>query len=255
MAAFGSLPLFERLVYAVVGVWILAMIGLPIVRWTLGETAMPAGISVNVIIQIVAVLITLAHGLGARRALLVAALVVPAAWLVEYVGSTTGVPFGAYHYTDRLHPQIGGVPVLIPFAWLMMLPPAWALAYRIAGVRKAAFVAVSALAFTAWDLFLDPQMVGWGLWTWHDVGAFHFFGIPCSNYGGWLLASALLTALMLPFLRIDRLPQRPLLIIYAITWLFEAIGQLFFWGLPGPALVGFLGMGAMLGWALRAKAI
>ncbi len=33
--------------------------------------------------------------------------------------------------------------------------------------------------------------------------------------------------------------------IYAITWALQFIGQLFFWGLPGPALVGSLVMGAV----------
>ena len=43
-------------------------------------------------------------------------------WTAEAIGSKTGFPFGAYHYTDRLQPQLLGVPLLIPLAWLMMLP-------------------------------------------------------------------------------------------------------------------------------------
>lgn len=246
------LPRFERVVYLVVALWIVTMIALPITRWIWGDAAMPAGITLSVMVQSLAVLVILVHSWGIRRAALVIALVLPAAWLAEYVGSSTGIPFGAYHYTDKLHPQIGGVPALIPLAWLMMLPPAWAVAHRVTrGRGKAAFVVVSALAFTAWDLFLDPQMVAWSLWVWEAPGAFHYFGIPWVNFLGWLLASGAITALVLPLLRLDRLSLRPLLIIYAITWIFETIGQLLFWGLPGSALVGFVVMGTLLLRALK----
>jgi hypothetical protein len=51
---------------------------------------------------------------------------------------------------------------LVPLAWLMMLPPAWAVARLVAGGPGIAFILTAALAFTAWDLFLDPQMVAWG---------------------------------------------------------------------------------------------
>ena len=140
------------------------------------------------------------------------------------------------------------MPLLVPLAWLMMLPPAWAVAQRITGrVSGVAFVAVSALAFTAWDFYLDPQMVHWGLWVWDVSGP--YFGIPLANFAGWLLISALITALARP----PALPQTPLIVIYALVWLIEAIGQVFFWGLRGPALFGFIGMGVFVALAWRAK--
>jgi hypothetical protein len=40
-------------------------------------------------------------------------------------------------------------------------------------------------ALTAWDLFLDPQMVGEGYWTWAKRGVYR--GIPLSNYVGWFV--------------------------------------------------------------------
>jgi putative membrane protein len=101
-------------------------------------------------------------------------------------------------------------------------------------------VVVSALAFTAWDLFLDPQMVDWGLWVWARPGA--YFGIPLANYAGWLLISALITTLARPPI----LSSWPFLIIYALTWLIESVGQVVFWQLHGPAVCGFIGMGAFV---------
>jgi hypothetical protein len=42
-----------------------------------------------------------------------------------------------------------------------------------------------------------------------------------------------------------------LIVIYIITWLLEAIGQIVFWELPATGVVGTLGMGAVLWWGLR----
>jgi putative membrane protein len=44
-------------------------------------------------------------------------------------------------------------------------------------------VVAGAATLTAWDLFLDPQMVGEGYWRWDRLGAYR--GIPLSNYIGW----------------------------------------------------------------------
>jgi putative membrane protein len=133
------------------------------------------------------------------------------------------------------------VPLLIPLAWLMMLPPAWAVGSWLSGTdRGLRFVLVSAGAFTAWDLFLDPQMVAWGYWQWATPGG--YFGIPWLNFGGWFLSSALITLVARP----SALPIKPLLLIYIITWLLQSIGQALFWAMPGPALVGFLVMGSFV---------
>lgn len=254
---FSASTAFDRMVAAFLIVWVLAMISLPILKWVLGEQALPVGISVGVLLQAMAVFSILLWTWGSRRTWFAAGVILVGAWLVEYVGHTTGFPFGAYAYTERLQPQVGGVPLLIPLAWLMMLPSAWAVARRIVRQRAVAwnnglaFVLISALALTVWDLFLDPQMVGWQLWVWDQPGG--YFGIPWVNFAGWLAASALITAIARRLAPLDHLPERPLIAIYAITWALETIGQLCFWNLPGPALVGGAAMGAVLLWALRSN--
>ena len=160
----ASLSPFEGGILLLMVAWALAIISLPLLKWLLGENALPLGISVGVLLQLMTVWAILIWTWGAPRAWRIALMVVACAWLFEYVGRTTGFPFGSYRYTDRLQPQIGGVPLLIPLAWLTMLPPAWAVASRIAsrfGRKRWVFIAVSALAVVVWDLFLDPQMVGW----------------------------------------------------------------------------------------------
>ncbi len=225
--------------------WVLAMVALPIVKAVGGDGPLRAGVALTVLLQAALVLVILVRAWGARRALATAAVVVALGWLVEMVGSHTGVPFGVYQYTDRLGPRLLGVPLVIPLAWLMMLPCAWAVADWLTGGRRdLAFVATSAVAFTAWDLFLDPQMVLWRFWEWGAPGG--YFGIPWVNFAGWLLASAVITAVARP----GPLPAAALVVVYGVTWFLETVGLVAFWGLPGPGMVGGVVMGACLALAL-----
>ena len=231
--------------------WVGATVSLPIVRAAWDDRALRRGMIVGVLLQDAAVISILASAWGWARAITVALMVLVMGWAIEFLGSRTGVPFGRYHYTAHLQPQVGRVPLLIPAAWLMMLPPAWAVAQRITvGTYSAvAFIAVSALAFTAWDLFLDPLMVAWHLWVWERPGG--YFGIPWTNFVGWMLAAASMTALTVP-LWPGPLPTTPLMVVYVLTWLLETVGLGVFWRQPSPAFCGFLGMGGLLLWAWAA---
>ncbi len=236
-------PLHMTLIVA----WLIVMVSLPIVRWTAGDALFNVGVSLSVLVQASAVFVIVCDAWGVKRTAISAVIVALFAWLLEFIGSSTGFPFGDYTYTAALQPQIGHVPLLIPLAWFMMLPVAWAVAELIVGRgNRLRFVLVSALAFTAWDLFLDPQMVGWGYWIWHEPSG--YFGIPWSNYLGWLLGAMLMTVVVAPR-NLGRV-HLPLLLIYTLTWFLESFGLIFFWGQIGPGVVGLLAMGAflMLAW-------
>lgn len=242
--------------FIAIAVWLVVMIAFPIAYWTIGPEVIPVCITMAAVAQAVAVYVAMSARFG-WRTLYYLGGVAAMTWLAEFIGHRTGFPFGEYVYTDVLQPQIGGVPLLIPFAWFMMLPPAWALAQVILGdpakqtvlTYRVRFAAVSALALTAWDLFLDPQMVGWNFWQWaHPEG---YFGIPWSNYAGWLIVSFIVSFVLCP----PAVPKLPLIVIYACVWFLQSVGLALFWGMPEPALVGSVAMAAMLLWAyLRWKA-
>jgi len=230
-------------------IWSLLMVSLPIADWSRGWSALMGAITVGVSITAGLVLILLWEVWGTAPALCAAGSILILSWAAEVIGSRTGVPFGSYNYTDALGPQILYVPFQIPLGWLMMLPPSWAVAQAISGRMNArwkypAFVSLSALAMTAWDLFLDPMMVAWEMWGWEHSGG--YFGIPWSNYLGWLLVSALITILVRP----GKLPVVPLLIVYTAIWLLKSVGLGIFWGYPGAAIIGSIIMGCVtvLGW-------
>ena len=104
-------------------VWLVAMLSMPLTNWAWGE-GIYFHVTASVLIQACLSVSLLARVLGVPRTALAVAIVAVLSWALEAVGSATGVPFGDYHYTDHLQPQIAHVPVLIPAAWMMMLPPA-----------------------------------------------------------------------------------------------------------------------------------
>ncbi len=133
---------------------------------------------------------------GTRRAAGALATVAVGTTVLEHVGTATGLPFGRYHYTGALRPVVGGVPAIVPVAWFAMAVPAREAAHAALGERSSRLrrVGLGAAYLTAWDLFLDPQMVGEGYWVWARRGRYR--GIPVTNYLGWLVGSAAVMALL-----------------------------------------------------------
>jgi putative membrane protein len=139
-------------------------------------------------VAIVVVLATacVAHAAASRGstvAVAVFALTAGPGFAAEVLGVHTGVPFGSYSYGTTLGPRLVGVPVVIGLAWTMLAWPA-AIAARRLVAGFAARVLVGGWALASADLFLDPQMVAAGQWTWHDRSP-HLPGVaavPLSNY-------------------------------------------------------------------------
>jgi uncharacterized membrane protein len=184
------------------------------------------------------------------RAVAAFGAVVATGYAAEWIGVRTGLPFGDYDYSGLLWPQLGGVPVIVALAWGGMGLAAHATAAAAAPESRAGRLALGALALTAWDLFLDPQMIRLNLWTWHDPGPYR--GVPVGNFAGWLLVSLLVMAL------IDRIVADPaarstgLVSIYTVMATMETIGFAAVFDPPDPlvATAGGISMGlfALLAW-------
>ncbi len=171
---------------------------------------------------------------------------------VEALGTATGFPFGAYSYGERLGPALLDVPLLIPMAWCMAAYPMLLLARGLAS-RRWHVVLIGSWTITAWDLFLDPQMVAEGHWTFADPtpalpGA---SGIPLTNYAGWFATGLIIFWVLdhLPRLATDdRMPHLLMLWIYASNVLAAAV----LFGRPAVAVWGGIAMGlTVLPWARR----
>lgn len=163
----------------------------------------------------------------------------------EVVGVHTGFPFGAYAYGPALGPRLLGVPLVVALAWTMLAWPAALVARRLV-TGPVARVAVGAWALASWDLFLDPQLVAAGAWRWTDVGP-HLPGVgdvPLTNYAGWLLVAAALSAGLQWTLRADRGGRDAVPVaLYLWTWAGSALALAAFLDRPAAAAWGALGMG------------
>jgi putative membrane protein len=185
----------------------------------------------------------------------------------EAVGVATGVPFGRYAYAGTLGPQVLGVPVLVPLAWTMMAYPALLLGRRLAGsgtARTARVAVLGGATLAAWDLFLDPQMVAAGHWTWaHPRPSLPGVpAVPLTNAAGWLLVGTLLVAALdrvlaahppshPPDVAREGLPAALLL----WTWLGSTLANLAFFHRPWVALYGGIGLGLLVAPYLRSLAV
>jgi len=101
----------------------------------------------------------------------------------ELMGTSYGIPFGAYSYTALLGMKwFDRVPVLIPLSWFTMSWACWVIArQRSRGVRK---VLLAAALLVAWDLLLDPAMSKvTSYWVWAERGT--YYDMPLLNLVGW----------------------------------------------------------------------
>jgi putative membrane protein len=123
---------------------------------------------------------------------------------------TTGFPYGAFEYGIDLGPMLFGlVPVGLPVFFFPLVLNAYLLVLLLLG-EWAASTPVRLLSVIgtvlAIDLVLDPGAVALGFWTYDGGGA--FYGVPWSNYAGWMLsASVAVLAFDLSFDR-DTLARR-----------------------------------------------
>ena len=173
----------------------------------------------QILIAVAALVVLLVRRAGARW--LPAFLVVYAVSLgAELAGTTSGLPFGPYRYTDGLGIKwLGHVPALIPASWFMMGLPSYAIAARRFAGRAGALrrVALGSFILLSWDFALDPAMsFATKYWIWGTSGP--YYGMPVLNLVGWFATGV---ALMIVFaaMRSDRWVTR-----LPTTWLLGFYG-------------------------------
>ena len=94
------------------------------------------------------------------------------------------------------------------------------------------------------DAVIDPGAAALGFWVWPGGGA--YYGVPLSNYAGWLLSGILATALLLTAGRWSRIP-RPGLLDSAIIATSFWTGAAALSTMMAPTLLGILLFTFLLG--------
>lgn len=112
----------------------------------------------------------------------------------EFVGVTTGLPYGPFHYTDSMGYRLGGI---VPWSVAFVFAPLVLGSMRLAScaTRDARLaIPISSLILVIHDMVLDPAAVSGGYWVWARGGA--YYGVPVSNFIGWLLVGLLASAIL-----------------------------------------------------------
>lgn len=133
-----------------------------------------------------------------RRATLGLGALVVYAFGIELFGVSTGWPYGEFEYAIELGPMIFGVvPVGLPVFFLPLVLNSYLLCLLLLGgaadrraVRLAAVIATVLLV----DFVLDPGAVAVGFWRYLDGGI--YYGVPLSNYLGWVLSATVSVVLL-----------------------------------------------------------
>ena len=163
--------------------------------------ATPASAALQAAIPAISILVpttfAVLHGtrrLGTKTMLVFFLITFVVSWCFESLSIATGFPFGNYHYTDKLGPKLGTVPLLIMPAYFAMCYVSWNLSHAVLdkfnqtsdGLLRFAVPLMASFIMVMWDMCMDPARATLHqAWIWHDGGS--YFGVPFSNFVGWFL--------------------------------------------------------------------
>jgi len=207
-----------------------------------------AGSFVSTLLIALPSFLTLWHYLGPRGAALSLLCVSAFGYAIETTGVVTGFPYGPFYYGDSLGPKAAGlVPYLLPLSWVPLVLGAVAAVAPaatpedIAPPHRAIWVLSAAILLTLVDGVLDPGAVSLGFWVYLEGGP--YYGVPATNFLGWLLSSSVAATILLALGRRKwgRLPPPPGLLDSILIAVAFWVGVSFFSGLIFP-----LGLGVML---------
>jgi putative membrane protein len=174
------------------------------------------------------------------------------AYAIELVGVVTGVPYGEFAYLIDLGPMVlDAVPVGLPVFFLPLVVNSYLLVVLLLGPRATSAglrVGGTLLAVLAMDLVLDPGAVGLGFWA-YEAGGW-YYGVPLSNFAGWLLSGTVSVAVFDAILArgplLDRLEQVPFMLDDVLSFVLLWGGVNLYFGHLWPATVaGLLGLGLL----------
>ncbi len=135
------------------------------------------------------------YSFGWRYALTYIGVTLLFAGIVEQIGVKTGWPFGDHTFNTSLGVRIYGVPLVIPFVWVMLTHPILVVSRRV--TKNWTFIYGGAVVM-AWHLFLDPPLAINHQIQWSITGTRvpTMKELPMSNPVGWLFTGMLLMAVL-----------------------------------------------------------
>jgi uncharacterized membrane protein len=137
---------------------------------------------------------------GLRRALRFFGIAAVLQLAAELTSTRWGVPYGSYSYSGvtRSHEiSISNVPLFVPLSFCTVVWAGRSLAAMWRPARTAwSLVLPGAVGAALLDLIIDPMTLRGGDWFLGRLYSYDaaggFFGVPWSNFGGWVLMSAMI---------------------------------------------------------------
>ncbi len=119
---------------------------------------------------------------------------------IETVGVLTGFPYGQFFYTDMFAYKLFDVtPIIVPFGWIPIVVGAYHLTQRfsLGSIHKNYLLFIVLILLT--DAIVDPGAVRLGMWGYAEGGV--YYGVPVSNFFGWILSGTIAFALLNHFFK------------------------------------------------------
>jgi uncharacterized membrane protein len=189
--------------------------------------------------------------LGLGRTLIYLLAGYSVAWLSEFSSIHTGFPYGLYIYIPATRTQelwVGGVPCMDSLSYVFLSYASYSLALLLlqarppaavdralirAGKSAGATVLLAAVLFVTLDIIIDPLALRGYRWFLGQIYGYpepgSYFGIPLSNFAGWLVVGIIMIALLV---RLERWSP-------PVAWMT--------WGQKQFAGAAYLGAGLYLG--------
>lgn len=184
--------------------------------------------------------------LGKRDAVVLWAILGVYAMLIETSAIYTGFPYGHFGYSELLGSKVFAVtPWTVFLAWTPLILGAYAISRLFIG-NSLARMAAAAIIATAFDLVLDPGAVRLRFWQYDGSGG--FYGVPLSNFGGWLITGSIAALIIEIFLHYRKplLPAPVQLISSAFLMVFFWTAIAVFGAMIWPAIIGAALLGILL---------
>lgn len=154
---------------------------------------------------------------------------------IETVGVLTGFPYGHFIYTDLFAFKLfETTPIIVPFGWIPIVVGAYSLVQKFGfnSAKKSYLVFIALILLT--DAIVDPGAVKLGMWAYRDGGV--YYGVPLSNFLGWILSGTVAFLLLNHFLKTS---NRQIIFYFACLLMYWT-GIAFGASLIIPSLIGGL---------------
>jgi len=119
--------------------------------------------------------------------------------LIEYIGLTTGMPYGFFSYNPSIPNQIQHIlPWTVGFSYIPLLYGAVGFAYYFS--KKPFQVLLLSVTFLLIiDIIIDPAAVSIGMWKYMVDG--WYYGVPLQNFIGWIISGTITSSILMILMR------------------------------------------------------